>query len=56
MELRTGVALINEQALWDLSAEIGANIKWAEFFIGYRSFIGPQEDLSGPFLGIRAWF
>ena len=56
VKLKATIAAVRSKPLWDLSAEIGGHLRQAEVFTGYRSLIGPVEDLSGPFAGVRIWF
>lgn len=56
VELWAGVAMIRYRALWDFSAEVGGNVGRMELFGGYRSLIGPIENIGGPYLGARVWF
>ncbi len=56
IKMDAAFAVIKGDPLWDLSAEMGINFAQVEVLGGYRSLIGPEEDLSGPFAGVRIWF
>ena len=47
---------LNWKPIWDLGGEAGIMIGQIEVYLGYRSFVGPVSDLSGPLGGLRFWF